>query len=520
MRKNLLSFLLFFIFLTGCSGTNYVSTNGHESLINKNNIKLNLSFLASDELEGREATTRGEQLAALYITTQLNRNGVKPFFGDSSYLQPFDVNVSSYDESSYFSFENDTTTRFGFPDDFFVDSRNSSIEVNETAKIVFAGYGITAPEYKYDDYSGLDVKGKIVLVIDGEPANDDSTFFNGDKPSKYENARTKVQIAKEHGAAGIISTLNKQFEARWDFIKNFFARPSYSIAENDSENKENFISLYVRASVVKNILKQQEYTYENLEAKALKGEALPYFDLKGEFQAKIKKNTDVKVANNIVGVIEGNDPVLKNEYVAIGAHYDHLGVQDGKIYNGADDDGSGTVTVMEVAKAFAKSHDNKRSILIVFHTGEEKGLLGSSYLTDHLDLIKQKKVVAQVNIDMVGRESVDSIYSIGSDKLSSEMKPLVEEVDANSVKMVLNYKYDDPNDPNRFYYRSDHYNYAKHGIPIVFFFDDMRKDYHRDSDEVDKINFEKLRKMAVLVYCVADKIANLNHRLVVDKPID
>ncbi|HKJ81541.1 MAG TPA: M28 family peptidase [Ignavibacteriaceae bacterium] len=520
MRKNLLSYVLLLALLAGCSSTNNLTTGSRANLINKDNIRLNLSFLASDELEGRETTTHGEQLAALYIKTQLQRNGVKPFFGDTSFLQPFNVDVSSFDKNSYFSFTDNTTKKFTFPDDFFIDSRNSSNEVNLTAKVIFAGYGITAPEYKYDDYAGLDMKGKIVLVMDGEPSGRDSTFFNGDKPSKYSNAREKIQIAKKHGAAGIITTISKQYEAKWDFIKRFFERPSYSIAEKKDEKDGNFLSLYVKSSVLKDLLDGQIYSYDNLSAKAEKGETLPYFDLNGDLKAEVKKNSTTKVAKNIVGVIEGNDPVLKNEYVAVGAHYDHLGIQNGKVYNGADDDGSGTVTVMEVAKAFAKSRNNKRSILIVFHTGEEKGLLGSSYLTNNLDLIKQNKVVAQVNIDMVGRESADSIYSIGSDKLSSEMKKVVEEADAETVKMALDYKYDDPNDPNRFYYRSDHYNYAKHGIPIVFFFDDMRKDYHRDTDEVDKINFEKLRKIATLVYSVAGKIANLNHRLVVDKPID
>ncbi|MCH8171200.1 MAG: M20/M25/M40 family metallo-hydrolase [Bacteroidetes bacterium] len=221
----------------------------------------------------------------------------------------------------------------------------------------------------------------------------------------------------------------------------------------------------------------------------------------------------------MVGIIEGNDPILKNEYVAIGAHYDHLGVIDDKVYNGADDDGSGTVTVMEVAKTLARTKANKRSVLIVFHAGEEKGLLGSRYLTDNLQLIKDKKIVAQINLDMVGRMATDSIYSIGSEKLSSELKKIVEDVNSKTVKFHLDYKYDDPNDPNRFYYRSDHYSYAKHGIPIVFFFDDMRKDYHKDTDEVDKINFKKLKKLSWLVYGITLRIANLDHRLIVDKPV-
>lgn len=493
-----------------------------QKLIDKENIKLNLEFLASDELEGRETSTRGEKLAALYIKTELQKYGVKPYFDNNSYFQPFDLDAGMIEPESKIIVKNEknnTSKEFKVLDDFFASMETSEMKTNEDTPIIFAGYGITAPEFNYDDYANLDVKGKIVVVIPGEPASDDSKFFNGGDETRYSSTRTKSSIAKDHGALVVISVADKNFEARWDFIKRFFIRPSFHLI--DSINKStDFLSVYVKSSFGNSLFADQQYSLNDLMAKAEKGVPLPIFTLKAKINFEIKKNEDIRQASNVVGVIPGNDPVLKNEYVAVGAHYDHLGIQNGKIFNGADDDGSGTVTVLEVAKAFGMSHNNKRSILIVFHTGEEKGLLGSSYLTDHLGIIKEKKVVAQVNIDMVGRESADSIYSIGSDKLSSEMKKIVEEANNETVNFVMNYKYDDPADPNRFYYRSDHYNYAKHGIPIVFFFDDMRTDYHKDTDEVDKINFEKMGKIATLVYTVAGKIANLDHRLVVDKPIE
>ena len=217
----------------------------------------------------------------------------------------------------------------------------------------------------------------------------------------------------------------------------------------------------------------------------------------------------------MVGIIEGNDPVLKNEYVSFGAHYDHEGIHNGVVYNGADDDGSGTVAILETAKAFALSKQNKRSVVVFFHTGEEKGLLGSSYSANHISYINN--IVANINIDMVGRESIDSIYCIGSDKLSTELHNIVEDANKETVNFYLDYSFDDPNDPQRLYYRSDHINYARKGIPIVFFYDYMMQDYHKPTDDVDKINFEKILKTVKLVYNIGLEIANLDHRLVVDK---
>jgi len=239
------------------------------------------------------------------------------------------------------------------------------------------------------------------------------------------------------------------------------------------------------------------------------------FGLSGNLSFSVDQKEETRTSYNVVGVIPGNDPKLRNEYVAIGAHYDHEGIVDGQVFNGADDDASGTVTVLEVAKAFAREKTNKRSILVVFHTAEEKGLFGSEFLTDNIDIMNE--IVVQVNIDMVGREHIDTLYSVGSDKLSSELKQIVESVNNETTEFVFNYQFDDPNDPEKIFYRSDHYNYAKHGIPIVFFTDNMNEDYHKPTDDYEKIDFNKIKKTAQLVYGVAERLANLDHRLIVDK---
>ncbi|MCZ6702418.1 MAG: M28 family peptidase, partial [Ignavibacteria bacterium] len=224
--------------------------------------------------------------------------------------------------------------------------------------------------------------------------------------------------------------------------------------------------------------------------------------------------SQVKEAQNMVGIIKGTDDELKNQFIVLSAHYDHEGIIDGEIYKGADDNGSGTVAILEAGRRLALLNDNRRSIVIVFHTGEEKGLLGSKYLTQQSDFMKN--VVANINIDMVGREDTELLYSIGSGKLSTELYELVERVNSETVKFELDYTFDDPNDPNRYYYRSDHYNFAKQNIPIVFFYDHMTEDYHKPTDDVKKINFEKIEKVSTLITELALRIANLDHKLILD----
>src|SRR5690606_27272493 len=228
-------------------------------------------------------------------------------------------------------------------------------------------------------------------------------------------------------------------------------------------------------------------------------------------------------SDNVLGYLEGTD--LTDELVVISAHYDHVGIENGEIYNGADDDGSGTTALLEMARAFQKSknegHGPRRSVLFLAVTAEEKGLLGSAYYTDH-PVYPLSNTVTNLNIDMIGRidtaheSNPEYIYLIGSDKLSSELHSISEEVNTKFTKLTLDYKYNAPDDPERIYYRSDHYNFAKHGIPVIFYFNGVHADYHKPTDTIDKINFDLLVKRTRLVFHTAWEIANRNKRLVVD----
>ncbi|OSY87612.1 peptidase M28 [Tenacibaculum holothuriorum] len=250
-----------------------------------------------------------------------------------------------------------------------------------------------------------------------------------------------------------------------------------------------------------------------------------YFqEVPSEYLSNNRRGITLKDSENVVAFIKGTEK--PDEIVVISAHLDHEGVKNGKVYNGADDDGSGTVAILEIAEAFKKAADAgkgpKRSVLFLHVTGEEKGLLGSKYYTEN-PIFPLANTVTNLNIDMIGR--VDDrhigkpnyIYLIGSDKLSTELHNLSEEMNKKYTNIDLDYKYNDENDPNRFYYRSDHYNFAKHNIPIIFYFNGTHEDYHQPTDTPDKINYEMLEKRVRLVFHTAWEVANRENRVVVDK---
>lgn len=236
------------------------------------------------------------------------------------------------------------------------------------------------------------------------------------------------------------------------------------------------------------------------------------------------RNDNLPDSENIWAFIEGSEK--PNEIIVISAHYDHVGIKNGEVYNGADDDGSGTVALLEIAQAFSKAkkegHGPKRSILFLHMTGEEHGLLGSSYYSQH-PLFPLANTITDINIDMIGRrdefhkDSNNYVYLIGSDYLSSDLYNICEDANKNYVKLSIDYKYNDRADPNRFYYRSDHYNFAKNGIPSVFLFNGVHADYHKATDEVDKIEFDALTKRTQLAFTIAWELANRENRPVVDK---
>jgi Zn-dependent M28 family amino/carboxypeptidase len=383
--------------------------------------------------------------------------------------------------------------------------------------MIFAGYGITAEDYNYNNYSGIDVKGKVVLLQSGVPAIDKEGFSAADE-KRFGDRNYKIENAIDHGAAGVLLIPGGRMLKYWEYIKKRAVSPSVSLINTDEEDEDAIPVAILSEESLEDLLSDEKKSYDEILEASENGKSLSGFDLTKKLLFNYKINIEIKQGKNVIGIIEGKNEQLKNEYVVLTAHYDHEGIVGGEIYNGADDNGSGTVAILEAGRRLALLKNNERSILIVFHAGEEKGLLGSEYLTKNSNFMSE--VVSNINIDMVGREDTESIYSIGSGKLSTELYELVEQVNSETVRFELDYTFDEPNDPNRYYYRSDHYNYAKQNIPIVFFYDHMTEDYHKPTDDVDKINFEKIEKVSTLITELALRIANLDHKLILDKKVE
>ncbi|UPQ76539.1 M28 family metallopeptidase [Chryseobacterium nepalense] len=262
--------------------------------------------------------------------------------------------------------------------------------------------------------------------------------------------------------------------------------------------------------------------YKNLGISFPKALGSYYQKVPSDFMKK-RGGSNLPDSENILAFIEGSEK--PEEIVVVSAHYDHVGTKNGVVYNGADDDGSGTVAVMEIAKAFQAAKKSgkgpKKSVLFLHVTGEEHGLFGSEYYTDN-PVFPLANTVVDLNIDMIGRDDPENrgkqyVYVIGSEMLSSQLKLINEAANKRTNNLELNYKYDDPNDPQRLYYRSDHYNFAKNNVPVAFFFDGIHEDYHKPTDDVEKIDYDLLAKRTQLVFATAWEIANRPDRIIVDK---
>lgn len=493
-------------------------------LINLRDIKSALIFLASDSLQGRETTEPGQKMAAKFIAERFKSFGLKPLGDNGTYLQHFAVNVHYISDSSFVA----VNGKYFWNSKDLIVMPFGAADTEVTAPLVFAGYGFESDSYS--DYKGLDVKNKIVILLDGNPPFADTT------DAMVRTGLYKRTNAARHGAAAVLVIIrggDKKFSEFQQKLGSLLGRKSMALVSDDKETMQAapMQMLSVSENTANKILKDRSVTVEQLAEEIASSNIHASMEL-NKATVDVKINSEKRTMENVVGMLEGADPDLKNEFVVYSAHYDHLGkTPDGIIYHGADDDASGTSTVLGIAEAYAKSEIKpKRSIIFLTVTGEEKGLLGSNYFTSH-PAVPLKDIVADLNTDMDGRidtvhvptfvgipqggtkKDSNYIYVIGSKKLSTELDSLLAAADSQSVKMNLDYSYDTDNDPNRFYYRSDHYNFAKKNIPIIFFFNGTHADYHKPTDTSDKIDFPLLEKRAALVFLTGWKVANLNWRL-------
>ncbi len=471
----------------------------------------NLHVLASDEYEGRETGKKGQKMAAAYIANQFKISGIPPYQRDT-YYQEFLFNVILPGSAEVFIKRKQYIANkdfYNYPD--------QTEQYIETENILFLGYGIE--DDKYDDYKGIDVKDKVVMILAGEPhLNDSLSLITGKNTKSLWSTyyRLKLDKAKESGIKALLIVVD---DVETDVFDNK-RRLELPAIKLESTNDEMFI-IYISKQMANDILNKENI--DSIQKKISDTKTPLNMEVKRKFVVNIKNKAQKVSAENVLGYVEGSD--LKEELIVVSAHYDHLGMNGKIVFNGADDDGSGTVAVIELAKTFDKAkkegHGPRRSILFMTVSGEEKGLLGSAYYVKN-PVYPLKNTVCDLNIDMIGRldtkheNNPDYIYLIGSDKLSSTLHTISENANKTYTNLELDYTFNDEHDRNRFYYRSDHYNFAKKGIPVIFYFNGVHSDYHKETDEVEKINFDKMKKITNLVFFTAWELANRNERITVD----
>ncbi len=473
------------------------------SLIRGDAVLEDVKVLASDALEGRRSGTDGCHAAAEYLARRFEAIGLKPA-GDEGYLQRFEITVGvSLGTANRLRVEQGAAVHdYGAGEDFVPFSFAATTEA--TGPVVFAGYGITAPEAGYDDYRHLDVAGKIVLVLQHEPRERDEKPTLGDvKPSPHSQLRLKVGSAKERGALGVLVVTD----------------PLGHEGENDdllplgrSGGDAGIPVVHCRRAIVEEWLrvlgKDLASVQRDLDEKLTGGG----FDVSATATVACDVRRDRRATENVLGYLPGNDPSLGREVLVIGAHYDHLGrggedslspSQAGEIHNGADDNASGTAALLGLAEAFATMRESvRRTILFAAFSGEEEGLLGSSHYVRH-PRFPIADTVAMINMDMVGRLRNDALQ-IGGVGTSPTFEPLLKDLNEGfQFTLRLSPQGIGPSDHTSFYLQK---------LPVLFFFTGIHSDYHRPSDDAEKIEPAGIEKVARFAFLTAARVNAVSGR--------
>ena len=493
MKTNL--FLLLFLFALNFPPI--YSQNIDSPEITAKEIQAHINYLASDELKGRFTGSPECYLAAEYIQKYFKEYSLHPLFNGSYYQEfPFISGVELNGDNSLSIKMKDKELNPKLNTEWITAPFSGNTSVS--GDVVFAGYGISAPDLNYDDYNGIDVNGKVVIVMRYSPEYDNPhTKFN-----EFESFRYKTNVAREKGAAGIIFVNGhkpQDDEDKLMVLKYDGGAPITDIA-----------AVQVKRNIIDQIFVENRLNFADYQDQISKDKKPASFEFKDLY---IKINTGVKqvekISWNVGGYIEGSDPELKNQYVVIGAHFDHLGMgqvgslyrgKEPKIHHGADDNASGTAGVIELAEKFSSEKDKiKRSIIFITFSGEELGLLGSAYFVDHTP-VPTKDMVTMLNMDMIGRLNTDNQLIVYGTGTSPNWKDLLNNDNKYDFKLTFHDEGFGPSDQSSFYGKN---------IPVLFFFTGTHPDYHRPTDTADKINNTGEEKVLDYVYDVATNIDEL-----------
>lgn len=548
----LVSRLTVALLLTASLLTVPLAGQGGAASIRPSDLRTWLTYIASDELQGRAVYSTGIGLAAAYVADHLREWGVRPGGDDGSYFQTVRVlGIRSTNRSRLVVTVGDETRTFANGEGIRFPSNVGGSRTVRVDRVEFAGYGVDAPLAGREDYAGRDVAGAAVVWLGARGPKG-----LGDGYQRIVNGRSRYATDQRGAVAAIGAAAAPPAGAGARGAGGGRGGRAQQIPTPDFTTVQRLDQPLPPTpngedALFEFLFSQAEVPYAELKRLADAQEDLPRFSLEGvtmtfEIDAEYEV-VRTQYAHNVVGIVDGSDPALRDTYVAIGAHLDHVGYAEGeladdgdaprrpqapgrirqgfeqdRIWNGADDDGSGIVGVMAVARAFAQGPRPPRSLLFVWHTGEERGLLGSRFYADY-PTVPLDRIVAQVNVDMIGRNrddkasEADTVYPVGSDRISSELDGVLRAANAALARpLVLDYELNDPNDLEQIYYRSDHYSYAAKGVPVVFLTTGLHPDYHANTDDVSKIEFDKLARVAGLIHATGLRLASLERPLVRD----
>jgi len=489
-----------FLLITFSLGSIYIIGQNEVLLEASNSIKIDelkekMYKYSSDEFEGKDTPSKGQELAVIYLANHYKKLNIPPV-KNNSYFQPVPLQFENKPEISL----NISDKYFTYYDDY-ISYQNGPDKIYSNEDILYAGYGIE--DNRYSDYKDIDVKGKVVVVSGGEPMKNNEYFINGKEKSKWSNIRQEINLksetAKSKGALALI-IVDEYLHRRYSYRNKYsdIGRGEKRMKLGNKESNNFQVLLFSE--------KHKEYLLnDNLR-----------------LNMNFKKDVQKFSADNVAAIIRGAE--FPDEYVILTAHLDHVGVQNGDIYNGADDNGSGTVAMLEIAEAFALAKEQgylpKRSIVFLHVTAEERGLLGSEYYADFDPLVPIENTIANLNMDMMGRadpnrgvKNLNYVYVIGSDILSDDLHKINLEANENYANLELDFRFNDINDPNQFYYRSDHYHFVKNNIPAIFYFSGVHEDYHQPTDTAEKILYEPYKRRVKLIFHTAWGLANSKEKI-------
>ncbi|MCB8965023.1 MAG: M20/M25/M40 family metallo-hydrolase [Bacteroidales bacterium] len=480
------------------------------SQITADYLKTQIDYLASDSLKGRNTPSPELDIAADYIARELERLGIKPVNGSYFQTVPLCSKNLNTEECALSITDGSGMQSFNLKTDYtpFQNTADGAASGN----IVFVGYGITAPEYNYDDYSGIDVAGKVVLVMKHEPREMDTCkVFEGRTDTRHSSIEAKLKNAMSHGAVALMVvtdplnhvTITPQGYS-WPSLSKFKGSIVSPIVLYSHE--QSIPCVQVGESVINTLFGSVDSlrsVQKHIDS-TLSPASVEFHNI--SCSVKTKLSITHYTARNVVGQIEGADRKLKDEFLVVGGHYDHVGYKEKHkpgedyIYNGADDNASGTAGVMAIAKAFSVSKKIKRSIMFIFFAGEEKGLYGSEYYTEN-PLRPLSKTVAMLNLDMISRNG-DSLQVLG-DKYNPELAAIVKDENKHVGLMLVDLG-------EGYFGASDHANFFKKDISSIFFFSGTHNDYHTVRDNPDTVDHVKAEKTARLAFRTAWRIVNEN----------